>query len=153
MEKALDVAVETGDLDKAATISDNIATREFASKIATAFDCVDYVKRKKVCMSLHACMTVKQHVADGERKEEARQAQVEVSWYNCAADNNIVVFSALNKRNVGRLKGTCDMAAMHMCEMCSGHMWPWGHPLVMCTVQLRAADEMGVVIARGGVNK
>ena len=48
MEKALDTAVGRGNLEEAAAISDTIATREFASKVATAFDCVDYVKKQKV---------------------------------------------------------------------------------------------------------
>ncbi len=42
------MAVERGKLEEAATISDEIANRKFATKIATAFDCVEYVKKKKV---------------------------------------------------------------------------------------------------------
>ena len=48
MEKTLDKAIEQGKLDEAASISNTIATREFAGKVATAFDCVDYVKKQKV---------------------------------------------------------------------------------------------------------
>ena len=43
--------MERGDLDKAASISDKIANRELACKVATAFDCVEYTKRCKVCGS------------------------------------------------------------------------------------------------------
>ena len=30
-------------------MSERLSQRDFASKVATAFDCHDYVKRKKVC--------------------------------------------------------------------------------------------------------
>ena len=49
LEKTLDETVEKGDLEKASAISDHLASRELACRVATAFDCVDYVKRCKVC--------------------------------------------------------------------------------------------------------
>ncbi len=51
LEEALDAAVEQGKLAQAAALSDTMATRDFASKVATAFDCADYVKKQKVCPS------------------------------------------------------------------------------------------------------
>lgn len=44
----MDAAVESRNLDEAASISDTLASREFASKVAIAFDCVEYVKKQKV---------------------------------------------------------------------------------------------------------
>ena len=41
--------MERGELEEAVSLSDEMANREFATKISTAFDCLDYVKRKKVC--------------------------------------------------------------------------------------------------------
>ncbi len=41
--------MEKGDFEKATVISDTMATRALASKVATAFDCVEHVKRQKVC--------------------------------------------------------------------------------------------------------
>lgn len=40
------------ELEQAVAISDSMATRELASKIATAFDCVEYVKKQKVILVL-----------------------------------------------------------------------------------------------------
>lgn len=48
LEQALDAAVERGDLEQAVLLSDDMANREFASQIATAFDCVEYAKKRKV---------------------------------------------------------------------------------------------------------
>lgn len=47
--------MERGELERAAGISDDIANREFASQIATAFDCVEYAKKQKASkFSVHS---------------------------------------------------------------------------------------------------
>lgn len=48
LEKALDRALQEGEHEKAAVVSNEMATREFAAKVATAFDCVEFVKRQKL---------------------------------------------------------------------------------------------------------
>lgn len=44
----MDLAIEKGRLEEAVEMSEKLSQREFASKLATAFDCRDYVKRKTV---------------------------------------------------------------------------------------------------------
>lgn len=46
LEKRIDDAVECGDFELAEQYSDHLAKRDFAVRVAKAFDCVDYVKRK-----------------------------------------------------------------------------------------------------------
>ena len=55
LEKKLDRAVQKGELDRAAALSDAMATRELACKVATAFDCVDYDKRRRVSLNEWQC--------------------------------------------------------------------------------------------------
>lgn len=43
----MDAAVEKGELEEAAAISDQMASRELATKVATAFDCLEYVKNQR----------------------------------------------------------------------------------------------------------
>jgi hypothetical protein len=40
--------IERGEFEEAVEMSEKIAQREFSSKVATAFECRDYIKRKKV---------------------------------------------------------------------------------------------------------
>lgn len=49
LEEKLDLAIEEGQFEAAVDMSERLSQRDFASKLATAFDCHDYIKRKKVC--------------------------------------------------------------------------------------------------------
>ena len=44
----MDLAIEQGQFEHAVMMSEKLSQREFASKLAAAFDCQDFVKRKKV---------------------------------------------------------------------------------------------------------
>lgn len=44
----MDLAIERGQFDEAVQMSEKLSQREFASKVATAFDCQEFVKKKKV---------------------------------------------------------------------------------------------------------
>ena len=44
----MDLAIEQGRFNEAVSKSEQLSQREFASKVATAFDCQDFVKKKKV---------------------------------------------------------------------------------------------------------
>ena len=52
----MDLAIEQGQFDKAVMMSKRLSEREFASKLATAFDCQDFVKRKKVQCHVVVCI-------------------------------------------------------------------------------------------------
>lgn len=79
MEKALDTAIEQGKLEEAASISDTIATREFAGQVATAFDCVDYVKKQKVSGVAENCNIIFTILClDGGRTEKAKESQAKM---------------------------------------------------------------------------
>ena len=47
----MELAIEEGQFEEAVTMSERLSQREFASKLATAFDCHDYIKKKKVCVN------------------------------------------------------------------------------------------------------
>ena len=51
----MDLAIEQGQFDEAVMMSEKLSQREFASKLATAFDCQDFVKRKKVLPETNNC--------------------------------------------------------------------------------------------------
>lgn len=51
LEEGMDLAIEQGRLDEAVAMNEKLTQREFASKVATAFDCHDYVQRKTVWSS------------------------------------------------------------------------------------------------------
>lgn len=44
----MDSLIEKGQLEEAAALSDKLTQRDFASKVAIAFDCQEYAKQKKV---------------------------------------------------------------------------------------------------------
>ena len=44
----MDLAIEQGRFNEAVSKSEQLSQREFASKVATAFDCQDFVKKRKV---------------------------------------------------------------------------------------------------------
>lgn len=48
LEEDLDRAVAEGEFEEATRLSDRLAQRELASKVATAFDCHHYVEKTKV---------------------------------------------------------------------------------------------------------
>lgn len=89
----MDLAIEHGQFDEAVAMSEKLSQREFASKLATAFDCQDYVKRKKVCLksvtAVHAvCYDLDFLIAGrGETKSKETEIKVEVlifPFYLCA---------------------------------------------------------------------
>lgn len=49
----MDKLIEEGQFKEAASISDKLAQREFATKVSKAFDCLEYSKRKKVKVYTH----------------------------------------------------------------------------------------------------
>lgn len=48
LEEELDKAVSEGEFEEAATLSDRLAQRDLATKVATAFDCYRYMQKSKV---------------------------------------------------------------------------------------------------------
>ena len=71
----MDLAIEHGQLDEAVMMSEKLSQREFASKLATAFDCQDFVKRKKViCLkSVNCCAMCCDLVFNSWRKTNEEQ--------------------------------------------------------------------------------
>ncbi|KAI1894708.1 hypothetical protein AGOR_G00118530 [Albula goreensis] len=64
LEKSLDRAIAEGDYGKAEDLSDRLATRELAVKIAGAIDCRDFVKTKQ----------------QAEASREAQKRKKQVAW-------------------------------------------------------------------------
>lgn len=48
LEEELDKAVSEGEFNEAVKLSDRLAQRDLATKVATAFDCYHYVQNSKV---------------------------------------------------------------------------------------------------------
>jgi hypothetical protein len=69
LEKTLDKAIEEGDLEKAVKISDQLAGREFAIKIATAFDCLEYLEHQKVCEYFDWIISLDKESSSGETQQ------------------------------------------------------------------------------------
>ena len=44
----MDSLIDKGQLEEATALSDRLSQRDLASKVATAFDCQEYAKKKKV---------------------------------------------------------------------------------------------------------
>lgn len=51
----MDLAIEQGQFDEAVMMSEKLSQREFASKLATAFDCQEFVKQQKVLPEINYC--------------------------------------------------------------------------------------------------
>lgn len=65
LEKSIERAIAEGDVAKAEEMSDSLATRELAVKIAQAADCRDYAKRKQEEEALKAAQKRKKQIAWG----------------------------------------------------------------------------------------
>ncbi|XP_074532597.1 protein FAM204A isoform X1 [Halichoeres trimaculatus] len=65
LEKSTERAIAEGDIAKAEEMSDRLATRELAVKIARAADCRDFVKRKQEEEALRAAQKRKKEIAWG----------------------------------------------------------------------------------------
>ncbi|XP_059214759.1 protein FAM204A isoform X2 [Centropristis striata] len=65
LEKSIERAIAEGDIAKAEEMSDRLATRELAVKIAQAADCRDYVQRKQEEEALRAAQKRKNQIAWG----------------------------------------------------------------------------------------
>ncbi|XP_037638483.1 protein FAM204A isoform X3 [Sebastes umbrosus] len=65
LEKSIDRAIAEGDIAKAEEMSDRLATRELAVKIAQAADCRDFVQRKQEEEALRAAQKRKNQIAWG----------------------------------------------------------------------------------------
>ena len=48
LEEELDSAIERREFDEAVTLSDKLTQRKFAKQVTTAFDCHEYIKKRKV---------------------------------------------------------------------------------------------------------
>ncbi|XP_061693862.1 protein FAM204A [Syngnathoides biaculeatus] len=65
LEKSIERAIAEGDTAKAEEMSDRLATRELAVKIAEATDCRDFVRRKREEDALRAAKKRKKQIAWG----------------------------------------------------------------------------------------
>ncbi|XP_056147601.1 protein FAM204A [Lampris incognitus] len=65
LEKSIESAIAEGDIEKAEEMSDRLATRELAVKIAHAADCRDFVQRKQEEEDLQAAQKRKKQIAWG----------------------------------------------------------------------------------------
>ncbi|XP_061546866.1 protein FAM204A isoform X2 [Phycodurus eques] len=65
LEKSIEKAIAEGDTAKAEEMSDRLATRELAVKIAEATDCRDFVQRKQEEDALRAAKKRKKQIAWG----------------------------------------------------------------------------------------
>ncbi|XP_022052017.1 protein FAM204A isoform X1 [Acanthochromis polyacanthus] len=65
LEKSIERAIAEGDIAKAEEMSDRLATREMAVKIAQAADCRDFVQRKQEEEALRAAQKRKKQIAWG----------------------------------------------------------------------------------------
>ncbi|XP_049927036.1 protein FAM204A isoform X1 [Epinephelus moara] len=65
LEKSIERAIAEGDIAKAEEMSDRLATRELAVKIAQAADCRDFVQRKQEEEALRAAQKRKNQIAWG----------------------------------------------------------------------------------------
>lgn len=65
LEKSIEKAIAEGDIAKAEEMSDRLATRELAVKIAEAADCRDFVKSKQEEEALKAAQKRKKEIAWG----------------------------------------------------------------------------------------
>ncbi|XP_034408478.1 protein FAM204A isoform X2 [Cyclopterus lumpus] len=65
LEKSMETAVAEGDIAKAEEMSDRLATRELAVKIAQAADCRDFVRRKQEEEALRAAQKRKNQIPWG----------------------------------------------------------------------------------------
>uniref|UniRef100_A0A3P8UDK8 Family with sequence similarity 204 member A n=1 Tax=Amphiprion percula TaxID=161767 RepID=A0A3P8UDK8_AMPPE len=65
LEKSIERAIAEGDIAKAEEMSDRLATREIAVKIAQAADCRDFVQRKQEEEALRAAQKRKKQIAWG----------------------------------------------------------------------------------------
>ncbi|XP_018536519.1 protein FAM204A isoform X1 [Lates calcarifer] len=65
LEKSIERAVAEGDIAKAEEMSDRLATRELAVKIAQAADCRDFVQRKQEEEALRAAQKRKKEIVWG----------------------------------------------------------------------------------------
>ncbi|XP_051935917.1 protein FAM204A isoform X2 [Hippocampus zosterae] len=65
LEKSIEKAIAEGDTAKAEEMSDRLATRELAVKIAKATDCRDFVQRKQEEDALRAAKKKKRQIAWG----------------------------------------------------------------------------------------
>ncbi|KAM9364146.1 protein FAM204A isoform 3-T3 [Pholidichthys leucotaenia] len=65
LEKSIEGAIAEGDIAKAEEMSDRLATREIAVKIAQAADCRDFVKRKQEEEALRAAQKRRKQIAWG----------------------------------------------------------------------------------------
>ncbi|KAM9847350.1 protein FAM204A isoform 2-T2 [Aulostomus maculatus] len=65
LEKSIERAIAEGDIAKAEEMSDRLATRELAVKIAEAADCRDFVQRKQEEDALRAVQKRKKQIAWG----------------------------------------------------------------------------------------
>ncbi|KAL6101495.1 fam204a [Pungitius sinensis] len=65
LEKSMETAIAEGDIAKAEEMSDRLATRELAAKIAQAADCRDFVRRKQEEDALRAAQKRKNQTAWG----------------------------------------------------------------------------------------
>ncbi|KAM8860069.1 protein FAM204A isoform 2-T2 [Spinachia spinachia] len=65
LEKSIETAIAEGDIAKAEEMSDRLATRELAVKIAQAADCRDFVRRKQEEDALRAAQKRKNQTAWG----------------------------------------------------------------------------------------
>lgn len=65
LEKSIERAIAEGDIAKAEEMSDRLATREMAVKIAEAADCRDYVQLKQEEEALRAAQKRKKQIAWG----------------------------------------------------------------------------------------
>lgn len=63
-------------------MSERLSQREFASKVATAFDCHDYVKRKKVCSTEGRSHSNNEQLClfliDRGREEKGQEAKIKM---------------------------------------------------------------------------
>ncbi|CAK6962434.1 protein FAM204A isoform X4 [Scomber scombrus] len=65
LEKSIEGAIAEGDIAKAEEMSDRLATRELAVKIAQAADCRDFVQRKQEEDALRAAQKRKRQISWG----------------------------------------------------------------------------------------
>uniref|UniRef100_A0A665TSG1 Family with sequence similarity 204 member A n=1 Tax=Echeneis naucrates TaxID=173247 RepID=A0A665TSG1_ECHNA len=89
LEKSIERAVAEGDIAKAEEMSDRLATRELAVKIAQAADCRDFVQRKQEAEALRAAQKRKNEIVWGyggiylKRKNDGKP---KATWATCDKD-------------------------------------------------------------------
>uniref|UniRef100_G3NFV0 Family with sequence similarity 204 member A n=1 Tax=Gasterosteus aculeatus TaxID=69293 RepID=G3NFV0_GASAC len=83
LEKSIETAIAEGDIAKAEEMSDRLATRELAVKIAQAADCRDFVRRKQEEDALRAAQKRKNQTAWVAGSRLRGDGKPKATWASC----------------------------------------------------------------------